>query len=134
MRTKGTYRLGLIFQVLTGLMLIGFFFLWFLGFEPPDVPPTAQRLREGLLSAGYFFPLISAVYLLVGVSYVTDRFAALATIVLFPVTLNVFFYHLFLIPATLYLTLFLVVPNLVMIYVHREAYRPMLVRRIQGGK
>ena len=86
-------------------------------------------MREALLKAGYFFPTITVVYLLVGVSYLTNRFVPLATIVLFPVAFNVVLYHLFLIPSTLPVTGVLLIPNLFMFYACREAYRPLLQSR-----
>jgi len=115
-----------IFRILTGIMLVGFFLMWVFAWKLPDVPPTAQKLREGLITAGYFFPLIGIVYLLVGVSYVTNRFVPLATIVLFPITLNIVLYHLFLIPETLPRTAVLAVPNAVMIYTCWDVYKPLL--------
>jgi putative oxidoreductase len=114
------------FRILTGIMLVVFFFMWLFAWQPPDVPPAAQKLRDGLIAAGYFFPLICITYLLVGAAYLTNRFVPLATIVLFPITLNIVLYHLFLIPATLLRTAVLAVPNAVMIYACWDVYKPLL--------
>lgn len=106
-------------------MLVVFFLIGALGWQLPEAPPAATALRDALFAAGYFFPAIYLVYLIVGVAYLTNRFVPLATIVLVPITLNVFVYHLFLAPATLPVSGVLVVPNLLMIYACREAYMPL---------
>ena len=116
-------------RILFGALFLVFFLMWVFEWKLPDVPPRAMKLREGLLAAGYFFPVIYNVYLLVGLSYLTNRFVPLATIVLFPITLNVVLYHIFLVPNLLPLTAFLVIPQGVMIYASRGAYRPLLEHR-----
>ena len=96
------------------------------GWKLPEVPSDAKAFRDALLAAGYVFPTIITVYLLVGISYLTNRFVSLATVVLFPITLNVFMYHVFLAPSKLPFTAVLIIPNAVMIYACREAYQPLL--------
>ncbi len=122
-------RLIPILRILFGLMFIGFFFMWVSDWPLPDVPPRATKLREGLLAAGYFFPIINIVYLLVGVSYLTNRFVPLATIILFPITLNVVLLHLFLVQSMLPRIAILVIPQAVMIYACWDAYKPLLSSR-----
>ena len=116
-------------RIAFGVMLIAFAGMMTFGWDPPDVPARAGALRDQLAEAGYVFPTIAIVYLAVGVSYVAGRFVALATIVLFPITLNVVLFHAFLVPETLHLTAFLVVPQVVMLCACREAYRPLLRAR-----
>jgi hypothetical protein len=113
-------------RTLIGVMFLAFFLLAVLGWKPPEVSTTAQSLRSALLEAGYFFPIIYGVFLLVGAACVTNRFVPLAAIILFPITLNSVLYHAFLNPPTLWISLFLMVPNLFLIYVSWESYRPLL--------
>lgn len=113
-------------RILIGVMFLAFFLMAVLGWKPPEVSPPAQSLRSALLEAGYFFPIIYGVFFLVGAACVTNRFVPLAAIMLFPITLNSVLYHSFLNPPTLWISLFLVVPNLFLIYVSWEPYRPLL--------
>ncbi len=110
---------------LIGLMFLGFFLMWALDWELPSVPPAADSFRSALLQAGYIFPVIALVYLLVGLACVTDRFVPLAAVVLFPVTLNIVLYHLFLVQSKTPLTAFVVLPNAFLAYISRAAYKPL---------
>ena len=116
-------------RVLVGIMFLAFFLMAVLNWEPPEVSPAAMSLRTALQEAGYFFPIIYGMFLLVGAACVTNRFVPLAAIMLFPITLNSVLYHSFLNPPTLGIPLFLVVPNLFLIYISWEHYRPLLRAR-----
>jgi putative oxidoreductase len=120
-----TLRFVKVLQLLIGLMFLGFFLMWAFHWKLPGVPPAADSLRRALLEAGYFFPVVAFVYLLVGLACITDRFVALAAIVLFPVTLSILLYHAFLVQSRVLLTAFVVVPNAFPAYVSRDAYRPL---------
>jgi len=117
-------------QRVFGVMFLAFFLLWVLDWELPSVPPEAESFRSAILEAGYIFPAIALVYLLVGVACVTDRFVPLAAVVLFPVTLNIVLYHVFLVQSKILLALFVVVPNAFLAYISREAYKPLFRSRL----
>lgn len=119
-------RMVAVVRIAFGLLLVAFFVMGVSGWKLPEVPSDAKALRDALLAAGYFFPTIITVYLLVGIAYLTNRFVSLATLVLVPITVNVLLYHLFLAPSNLPLTAVLIIPNAVMIYACREAYQPLL--------
>ena len=120
----------ILVQRVLGLMFLGFFLMWALDWELPSVPPAAESFRSAILEAGYFFPAIALVYLLVGLACVSDRFVPLAAIVLFPVTLNIVLYHVFLVQSKILLTAFVVVPNAFLAYISREAYKPLFRSRV----
>ncbi len=96
------------------------------GWQPPDVPADTRVLHDALIGAGYFMPVITGVYLVSGICFVTDRFVPLAAVVLFPITLNIVLYHSFLNPGTVLVSLVVFPANIFLMYEYRDAYRPLL--------
>jgi uncharacterized membrane protein YphA (DoxX/SURF4 family) len=62
----------------------------------PELTGTVKTFNEGLESVGYFIPFLKVTELLCGLAFVTGRFVPLATVVIAPIILNIFFFHLFL--------------------------------------
>ncbi len=65
----------------SGLMGLGIF-----GWEPPVAGPEARPFQLAMHEAGYFMPIMTAIFLITGIIFVINRYAALSAIVLFPVT------------------------------------------------
>ncbi len=122
---KKRSRIVAVVRALLGIMLIAFFFIDLFGWQPPDVPPDARVLRDAIFGAGYFLPIMTGVYLVSGVCFAINRFVPLAAVVLFPISLNILFYHSFLIPETVYMALIVFLPNILIMYAYRDAYRPL---------
>jgi len=117
-----------VFRTLFGVMLLYWTAvgLGAFGWKPPAVSDIARPLRDAIFASGYMIPAVLAVYFVVGVSYVTNRYVALASVILFPVSLNILLFHAFLNRPSVPMALVLFVPNLVMLYLCRDAYAPLL--------
>ena len=122
-----------IFQILFGLLLLVFFALGLglFGWMPPLASEAGRPMQDAIAGSGYIIPIIEATYLIASVAYLTNRYVALASVILFPVSLNILLFHLILDPATgsLVAALLLVILNLFMLYANREAYAPLLKSR-----
>ena len=59
----------------------------------PEVSGVVKTFNEGLESVGYFMPLLKVTELLCGIAFVTGRFVPLATVVIAPIIVNIFFFH-----------------------------------------
>lgn len=105
----------------SGLMSLGIF-----GWEPPIAGPEARPFQLAMHEAGYFMPIMTATFLFVGASFVTNRFAPLSAIVLFPVSLNIILFHVFLGGGQLPVAILLFAINSYMLWYSRSAYRPLL--------
>ena len=113
---------------LFGTMLVVFGLNGFLHFIPMSPPEgEAGAFMGGLAASGYFFPLLKATEILVGIALLTRRFVPLALTVLAPITINILAFHLFLAPAGLPMALFFVAANLGLAIHHREAYQALFV-------
>ncbi len=85
------YLLGVIFAFFG---LNGFF-----QFLPtPAMDGAAAAFMGGLGAASYFFPVLKALEVVAGALLLTGRYVPLAIAILGPITLQIFFFHLFLTP------------------------------------
>lgn len=86
-----------IIRFLLGLMMFVFGVNKFLQFMPmPALPEGAGEFMGALAKSGYIMPIVGIVEIITGILLLINKFKALALIVLFPVMLNAFLFHLFL--------------------------------------
>jgi len=105
----------------SGLMGLGIF-----GWEPPIAGPEARPFQVAMHEAGYFMPIMTTIFLITGISFVVNRYAALSAIVLFPVTLNILLFHILLEGGGLPAAIVFFGINCFMLWFCREAYMPLL--------
>ena len=109
----------IIARVLLGLILLIFGLNGFLQFMPmPEMSAEAGEFMGALAQARYIFPIIAIVEIIVGALLLINKYTALALIVLFPILLNAFLFHLFLdiigiggAALTITLNIFLLITN-----------------------
>jgi uncharacterized membrane protein YphA (DoxX/SURF4 family) len=119
-------------RVLLGLVFFVCGLDGFLHFLPqPTEPPSegAMAFAVALLRSGYMFPLIKGTEVAAGALLLANRFVPLALVVIAPVIVNIFAFHAFLAPSGLVLASVLVALELVLAWIHRSAYRPLLAAR-----
>ena len=87
----------LIVRILLGLMLIVFGLNKFLQFMPmPPMSEAAGEFMGALGKSGYIMPIVAIVEILAGILLLLNKYVPLALVILFPVLLNAFLFHLFL--------------------------------------
>lgn len=121
-----------IARILLGLVFFVFGLDGFFHFIPqPTEPPSEPALSfaMGLLKSGYMFPLIKGTEVAVGALLLSNRFVALALVVIAPVIVNIFAFHAFLAPSGIVIAGGLVVLAAYLAWVHRSAYRPLFAPR-----
>ncbi|RYZ18214.1 MAG: DoxX family membrane protein [Chitinophagaceae bacterium] len=119
--------LNVIVRLLLGAMYIFASVSYFFFMDPSKMPPMEGDLlkaNEGFAAMGYLFPLIKSLELICGLALVTGFFVPLAAVVIFPVTLNIFLYHVFLTPSAdqLVVPALMLLANLYLFYAKREHY------------
>src|SRR5262249_30659301 len=95
----------------------------------PEVSGVVKTFNEGLESVGYFMPLLKVTELLCGIAFVAGRFVPLATVVIAPIIVNIFFFHAFIDRTGLPVAIFLVLANLFVAYYYRRSYEGLLKAR-----
>ena len=120
----------IIIRTLMGLLFLFASVTFFLKLiTPPPMEGVAKTFNEGLASVGYFFPLLKVTELLCGLAFVTGRFVPLATVIIAPVIVNIFFYHTLVDLSGFPVALFLVVANSFIAYYYRSSYAGLLTAK-----
>lgn len=113
----------LIVRLLLGLIFLVFGLNQFLHFIPMQMPTgPAGEFLTGMMSAKYFIPLLGTIQVLCGVLLLTNKFVPLALIMLLPVTLNIFFFHVVLAPEGMLMGSVVFLMNAFLIYAYRNYY------------
>jgi uncharacterized membrane protein YphA (DoxX/SURF4 family) len=89
-------------RILLGLIFFVFGLNGFLHFIPQ--PPLEGKIAEftnGLMAAGYFFPLLKGTETLCGALLLSGAFVPLALVALAPIVVNIVCVHVFLAPSGL---------------------------------
>jgi putative oxidoreductase len=121
-------KLHAILRILFGVVLLAFVGMGVIGWQPPPVRPAAEPFQNAILGSGYVIPTILLIYFLTGMSFLTNRFVALGSIVLFPVSLNILLFHGTLnpTPRSISMASALFLANVYMLFRSRAAYRLLL--------
>lgn len=114
-------------RILTGLIWVVFGLNGFLHFIPlPPHPGKAGAFLGALAATGYMFPLIKGTEVLGGLLLLTGRFAPIGLVLLAPVAVNIFAFHLFLEPSGMVMPILLVAGGLYLAWHYRSAYTTVL--------
>lgn len=99
----------------------------------PELEGDVKRFMEGLEASVYLIPLIKVVELVCGLAFVFGFFVPLATVIIFPVSLNIFLFHVFVDPAGLAIAIIVLLANLFLAFVCRNHYRPLFAAKIRAA-
>ena len=85
-----------IIRILLGVVLVLFAAnALFIHAFKPKMKPEAGKLIEAFRSSGYLLTFVQWTELIVGVLLITGYFTPLALLVLFPVSVNILLFHVF---------------------------------------
>lgn len=117
----------IIIRILFGALLLFSSIAYFLNLSPqPVLTGEMKTFNEGMMAAIYLMPLVKAIELICGIAFIVNRFVPLATIVIFPISINILGVHIFLANEGLPIALFIIVANLFLAYRNREHYERIL--------
>jgi uncharacterized membrane protein YphA (DoxX/SURF4 family) len=87
-------------RILLGLIFVVFGINGFLQFLPmPPMPEEAGKAIGGLFAVSYMFPLVKVLEIVAGLALLAGFFVPLALLVLSPIVVNIFLFHVFYTPA-----------------------------------
>ncbi len=117
----------LIVRILFGLMLVIFGLNKFLQFMPmPPLPEVAGEFMGTLVKSGYIMVIVAIVEIVAGVLLLANKYQSLALVVVFPVILNAFLFHLFLDLPGIGGAAFAIIMNIFLLFSNIESYNSLL--------
>ncbi|NJN26668.1 MAG: DoxX family membrane protein [Cyclobacteriaceae bacterium] len=113
----------IIVRVLMGILFVfGAVAYFFELFPQPEMTGSFKTFNEGMEASGYMMPMVKALELICGLSFIIGRYVALAAVVIFPIAVNILMVHLLLVPEGLPIALFVFFGTLFLAYYHRQKY------------
>jgi len=115
-----------IISILLGLILITFGLNKFLSFMPVmELSAPGLEFMGAFVKVGYGMTAVAIVEIVTGILIATNKFRALALVILFPIMLNALLFHLFLDPENMLPAVLAVVMNISLMYSVRDKYTPL---------
>jgi putative oxidoreductase len=119
-----------IVRVLLGALLVFSAIVALFNLVPtPPLTGPIKIFMEGILASGYLFKLIKVTELVCGLALIVGRFTPLATVILFPISVNILFIHASLAPEGLPVALFVILANLFLAYAYRKNYETLVMSK-----
>jgi len=116
-----------ITRSLLGLIYLFFglnFFLHYLPTPPPPAQPgAAESFLGGLFQAGYFFPMVKGLEVLLGGFLLLNFLTPLSLVILAPISLNILLFHAFLAPNNIGVSILIVILHIFLFWAYRRNYR-----------
>jgi uncharacterized membrane protein YphA (DoxX/SURF4 family) len=120
----------LIVRVLMGLLLVfSSVVVLFKLFPQPVVEGNIKIFNDGIAASIYLLPTLKVIELVCGIAFLVGRFIPLATVVIFPITLNILLFHVFVAPEGIPVAVLLFIANLFLAYHYRKNYQPLLAAK-----
>lgn len=116
-------KLPLIARIILGLIFTVFSINFFVPFLPmPEPTPEAGAFLGALMASGYMFYFIKIVELVGGIMLLIGICIPLALLLLAPIVVNIFLFHIFLDPAGFLMGLFIFFLELYLLYHYRSVF------------
>src|SRR4051795_1159947 len=107
----------IIVRILMGLVFVfSAAVVLFKLFPQPELKGDVKTFMTGLETTRYFIPLLKITELVCGVAFIVGRFVPLATVVIFPIILNILLFHTFVAREGLPVAILLFLANLFLAY------------------
>jgi uncharacterized membrane protein YphA (DoxX/SURF4 family) len=117
----------IIVRVLLGAMMlfasISYFFN--LGEQPAPTGDMAT-LMGGLMASKYMFPLVKSIELIAGLMLVSGKFVKLGTVLLMPISVNIFLIHLIVSKSDVPISAAILATNVFLIYAYWNNFKEIV--------
>lgn len=116
----------LIFRILMGVLFLFSSITFLLNLiTPPETTGALKTFNDGMKASVYLMHTVKIVELICGIAFVTNRFVPLASVIISPIIVNIFFVHVFLAREGLPVAIFLICANSVLAYKNWDIYKPL---------
>ena len=112
-----------IVSIALGLVLITFGLNKFFNFMPVmELSAPGLEFMGAFVKIGYGMAFVAIVEIITGILIATNKYRALALVVLFPIMLNALLFHMFLDPENILPAVLAVAMNIFLMYTSRDKY------------
>ena len=119
-----------ITRILAGLLyLFSAIVLIFKLMPQPELTGNLKVYMEGIMASGYLMPMVKVVEVTCAIAFISGFFVPLATVMIFPININILMVHLFLAPEGLPVAIFLMINNLLLAYYYRDKYKTLFIAK-----
>jgi uncharacterized membrane protein YphA (DoxX/SURF4 family) len=116
----------IIVRVLMGLMFAFASIVVLFKLVPqPEQTGNVKIFMDGMAASVYMMTTIKVIELICAVAFLTGKFVPLATVVIFPITVNILLFHVFVEPEGLLVAILLMIGNLFLAWYYRNKYKPL---------
>lgn len=120
----------IIIRILMGLIFLFSAVVVLFNLVPqPELEGDVKLFNEGMEASVYLMPLIKIIELICALALISGLFVPLATVVIFPIVVNIVLFHGFLAPEGMPVAIFLLLGNLFLAYYYRNSYEGLLVAK-----
>lgn len=121
---------ALIVRILMGLMFAFASIVVLFKLVPqPEQTGNIKVFMDGLTASVYLMTTVKIFELVCAIAFLSGRFVPLATVVLFPITLNILLFHIFLEPSGIPMAAILMAGNLFLAWYYRDKYKAILAAK-----
>ena len=116
-------------QILFGLYLVFIGLISYIVTLPtPSYNEAGLTFLGALFATGYMFHLMSIIFVLSGVMFISNKWSAFGAVLLAPITFNILMFHIFLDFTGFLPALIPIILNIYLGIVHWPRYKPMFSR------
>lgn len=117
-----------LLRIILALLLLVFGANKFYGFLPLfDMPVAAANFMESLRSTGYVLYIVASLEVLIGLLLLFRTWVPFALLLLAPISVNIFLFHLFLDISDIAFAIVIVTINVILIYKYWKSYRQLFL-------
>lgn len=118
---------AIIIRILAGLMyLFSSVVFFFELIPPPEMSGNIKLFMDGMTASIYLLPIVKSIEFICAIAFISGFYVPLATVVIFPININILMVHVFLAPEGLPVAILLILANLFLAYYYRDRYKAML--------
>jgi uncharacterized membrane protein YphA (DoxX/SURF4 family) len=119
-----------VVRILLGALFVFSSVAYFIQLFPtPELTGAMKTFNEGMEASVYLLPLIKGIELIVGLAFLSGFFVPLASVIIAPIVVNIFFVHIFLAQEGLPVGLFVFFANAFLGFYNRERFKPLFVAK-----
>ncbi|WP_298545816.1 DoxX family membrane protein [uncultured Aquimarina sp.] len=120
MKNKILFVISLLF----GLMMLNSGVSKFTNHMPViEMPDEANALINAMIASGWLFALVGVIEIIGGILFTIPKYRGLGALIIFPITVGIFLFNIFLAPSNTVLSIILLLINVWVLWENKDKYQ-----------